>query len=147
MSTDIEKPDINKKINSDNYFSNCYIHLTKIKQIHFVFILIEILLNIFEELETFLGEFSRKEQTTQNDLNSLFGNLTSLYGRTNLTSVSSRTSQSYSSSYMSYLNQANIKIDFVSAITRSVDNLKGVYKFIIVIAFILLFDTLFYFKI
>ena len=66
MSTNVENSDVNEKINSDHYFSNCYFHLTKIKQIHFFFILIEILLNIFEELETFLRGFKMDNITKTN---------------------------------------------------------------------------------
>ncbi len=66
MSKNNEIPEINKKINSDNYLSNCYIHLIKIKQIHYIFILIEILLNIFQELETFLRGFNQADITKTN---------------------------------------------------------------------------------
>ena len=66
MSEDIEIPDINKKLNSNNYFSNCYIHLTKKKQIHFIFLLIEILLNIFQELEIILRGFYLSNTTNTN---------------------------------------------------------------------------------
>ena len=55
--SDFETPAISKKINSDNYLINCYKHLTKIKEIHFLFILIEILLNISYQLETLLRGF------------------------------------------------------------------------------------------
>ena len=51
-------PSIYKKINSDNYLINSYNHLTRSKVIHFFFILIEIIINILQELETFLGGFS-----------------------------------------------------------------------------------------
>ena len=81
MSIDIQTPDINKKINSDNYFSNCYIHLTKIKQIHFIFILIEILLNIFQELETILGGFNINNITNANTGLNLVSGLTSSFDR------------------------------------------------------------------
>ena len=50
-------PKIYKYINNDNYLSNCYKHLTKIKGIHFLFILIELLLNILQELEAFSRNF------------------------------------------------------------------------------------------
>ena len=54
MYSDTETSKTYKEINSDNYLSNCYNHLTKIKAIHFIFILIEILLNTFHELELFI---------------------------------------------------------------------------------------------
>ena len=57
MYIDSEAPKIYKEINSDNYLSNCYNHLTKIKGIHFFFILIEIILNIIQELETILRSY------------------------------------------------------------------------------------------
>ena len=47
----------NKNINSDNYLINCYIHLTRSKTIHFIGILIEILLIIFQELEAIINGF------------------------------------------------------------------------------------------
>ena len=46
-------PSIYKIINSDNYLVNSYKNLTKVKTIHFLFILIEIMINIFQELEIF----------------------------------------------------------------------------------------------
>ena len=49
---------IYKKITSDNYLINSYNHLTRSKVIHFFFILIEIIINILQELETFLGGFN-----------------------------------------------------------------------------------------
>ena len=52
-----EIPEISKKINSDNYLLNSYIHLTKINSVHFLFLLIEIIINIFQEIELFLNDF------------------------------------------------------------------------------------------
>ena len=49
--SDFEIPKISKALNSDNYLLNCYNNLIKIKGIHFLFILIEILLNIIYEIE------------------------------------------------------------------------------------------------
>ena len=54
---DIDIPEISEAINSDNYLLNCYNHLSRLKIFHFVFITIEVLLNIFYELETFLKDF------------------------------------------------------------------------------------------
>ena len=54
MYLENEVPNISKEINSNNYLLNCYKYLTKIKGIHFLLILIELLLNIFQELETYI---------------------------------------------------------------------------------------------
>ena len=51
---DNENQEISEKINSNNYLSNSYKILTRNKIIHFLFILIESMLNIFQELETFI---------------------------------------------------------------------------------------------
>ena len=61
--TNIHK--IYNKINSDNYLVNCYKHLTRIKLIHFIFILIEMLLNTLQELEIFLKNFNSQEIKVQ----------------------------------------------------------------------------------
>ena len=55
MSNSEENPHINQKIYSDNYLLNCYNHLIKKKEIHFLLIIIEILLNIFQEFEIFVN--------------------------------------------------------------------------------------------
>ena len=39
----------------DNYLINSYLSLIRIKTVHFLFILIEILLNIFQELDIFVN--------------------------------------------------------------------------------------------
>ena len=54
-------PSIYKKIDSDNYLTNSYNHLTRSKVIYFFFILIEIIINISQELETFLGGFNSEK--------------------------------------------------------------------------------------
>ena len=54
-------PNIYKLINYDNYLVNSYKHLTKVKSIHFLFILIEIMINIFQELEIFFKVFCSEE--------------------------------------------------------------------------------------
>ena len=102
MSSDTETPRIYKKINKDNYFSNCYIHLTKIKEIHFLFLLIEILLNIFEELESYLRGFE-----TEN------------------------------------ITKMNTGLNFISFITNNFDSIPTVIKLVTIIAFILIFDSLY----
>ena len=60
---DLIIPKIYKEINSDNYLINCYKHLIRSKVIHFFFILIEILLNIFQEIETFIKDFDTEKKT------------------------------------------------------------------------------------
>ena len=57
MSMELKIPQIYKEINSNNYLSNCYRHLIRYKGIHFIFILIEILLNIFQEIEVFINDY------------------------------------------------------------------------------------------
>ena len=57
---DIVVPKLYQKMNSDNYFVNCYKYLIRSKSIHFLFILIEMLLNIIQELETFIKGFNIK---------------------------------------------------------------------------------------
>ena len=51
---DIEKPKIYKKINSENYLVNCYKYLMRTKTILFILILIEMILNLIQQLETYL---------------------------------------------------------------------------------------------
>ena len=48
---------INKELTSNNYLSNGYRHLTRSKTLHFLFLLIEIFLNIFQELDSYLRDF------------------------------------------------------------------------------------------
>ena len=55
--SDSDIKNIYKKITSNNYLSNCYRQLTTSKIIHFIFILIEILLNLLHELDIFLRDF------------------------------------------------------------------------------------------
>ena len=49
------------KINSDNYLVNCYKYMAKSKAIHFLFIIIEIFMNIFQEIELDLKNASSEE--------------------------------------------------------------------------------------
>ena len=63
-----ESSNILKAVNSDNYLINCYLSLTKIKAIHFLFIFIEIMLNLIQELEIFHRGF-KPENTTKNNTN------------------------------------------------------------------------------
>ena len=44
-------PKFHFDINSDNYLVNCYKYIAKAKTIHFLFILIEIIMNVFQEIE------------------------------------------------------------------------------------------------
>ena len=62
----IEISKIDKNINSDNYLINCYENLIKIKVVHFLFILIEILLNALQELEVFIRGFNAENATKKN---------------------------------------------------------------------------------
>ena len=64
--SDIEISKIEKKINSDNYLINCYENLIRIKVVHFIFILIEILLNILQELEVFIRGFKEENISKKN---------------------------------------------------------------------------------
>ena len=56
-SIDSGLPQVYNEIKTDNYLSNCYNHLTKIKSIHFIFLLIETFLNILLELETLVRSY------------------------------------------------------------------------------------------
>ena len=49
------------EINSDNYLVNCYKSIAKTKAIHFLFILIEIFMNFFQEIELDLKNVSSDE--------------------------------------------------------------------------------------
>ena len=64
-------PKIYEKINSDNYLINSYEHLTRIKTVHFIFILIEMIINTIQELEIFLRDLSTKE--IKNNFNYISG--------------------------------------------------------------------------
>ena len=69
---------IYNKINPDNYLVNCYKHLTRIKLIHFIFILIEMLLNTLQELEIFLKNFNSQEIKVQINY---ISNITNLFNK------------------------------------------------------------------
>ena len=56
--SDSEIPDINKKIASNNYLSNCYKYLIREKIIHFLLIIIEILLNTIQELDIIFRDYN-----------------------------------------------------------------------------------------
>ena len=101
MYIDIETPKIYKEINTDNYLINCYNHLTKIKGIHFIFLLIEIFFNIILELETFIRGYKLK------------------------------------------IDNNNPKLNLVSIITIKFDRLHNIIKLIIIVLFILIFDSLY----
>ena len=64
--SDIEISKIDKNINSDNYLINCYENLIRIKVVHFLFLLIEILLNVLQELEVFIRGFVTENNTKKN---------------------------------------------------------------------------------
>ena len=50
---------IHQKITTNNYLSNCYRNLTRSKIIHFIFILIESILNILNILNIILNGYYR----------------------------------------------------------------------------------------
>ena len=77
--SNFETPKISKEINSDNYLLNCYLNLTKIKEIHFLFILIEILLNIFYELEIFIRGFQFQKISEQKNRLNIFLSMTNIF--------------------------------------------------------------------
>ena len=79
--SDLEISKIEKNINSDNYFINCYENLIRAKVVHFVFILIEILLNILQELEIFIRGFN-EENISKKDMGlNLVSILTNLFDK------------------------------------------------------------------
>ena len=55
--SDFKRSENFRLINHGNYLINSYISLTRIKSFHFLFILLEILLNIFQELDIFFKGF------------------------------------------------------------------------------------------
>ena len=57
-----------KSLKYDNYLINSYISLTRIKSIHFLFIFIEILLNIFQELDIYVRTL-KQENSSKSDFN------------------------------------------------------------------------------
>mgnify|MGYP003571295802 CR=1 FL=1 len=61
--SEFKRPAKHKLINYDNYLINSYICLTRIKTIHFLFIFIEILLNLFQELDIFVKGFKLVNKT------------------------------------------------------------------------------------
>ena len=69
MYLEDEQPKIYKEITSNNYLSNCYNHLTRIKIIHVLFLSIELLLNIIQELETFQRDYKLENISVNNNLN------------------------------------------------------------------------------
>ena len=77
----IETSKIDKNINSDNYLINCYENLIKIKAVHFLFILIEILLNILQELEVFIRGFTAENITKENTGLNFFSLLTNIFDK------------------------------------------------------------------
>ena len=102
--SNFEIPKISKEINSDNYLLNCYLNLTRIKEIHLLFVLIEILLNIFYELEIFMRGFQFQE-----------------------------------------IDEKKSGLNFVLSITNIFQKIPQLIKIIILIAFILFFDSLAFF--
>ena len=79
--SDVEISKFDKDIKSDNYFLNCYENLIKIKVIHFLFILIEILLNLLQELEVFIRGFGTENITKKNTGLNFILNLTNIFDK------------------------------------------------------------------
>ena len=79
--SDIEISIIEKNINSDNYLINCYENITRIKVVHFLFILIEILLNILQELEVFIRDFKAENITKKNTVINFVSLLTNIFNK------------------------------------------------------------------
>ena len=77
MSSEI--PRISNIINSNNYFLNSYRLLTRSKTIHFISILIEIMINIFQEVEIFYRGYNIENKiwgfNIVSALNNIFDNL------------------------------------------------------------------------
>ena len=110
---------ISKSINSDNYLINSYNNLTQLKAIHFIVLLIEILANIFFELEIVLKGFSNETTTT--------------------------TSSSRGSSSRRDHGRRNIHLNFISYITSSFNKMNIITRFIILICLIIFFDGIYIF--
>ena len=66
--SDSEIPDINKKIASNNYLSNCYKYLIREKIIHFLLIIIEILLNTIQELDIIFRDYNPINQKEKSSI-------------------------------------------------------------------------------
>jgi len=79
--SDIEIIKIDKKINSDNYFINCYKNLIRTKLAHFLFILIEILLNVLQELEVFIRGFKSENISKKNTGLNFISLLTNIFNK------------------------------------------------------------------
>ena len=73
----IEITKIEKNINSDNYFINCYKNLIRTK----LFILIEILLNVLQELEVFIRGFKSENITKKNTGLNFISLLTNIFNK------------------------------------------------------------------
>ena len=56
-----------RRIDSNNYLSNSYFHLTKLKAFHFLFLLIEFIIMTFYELETYLKGFNSENMSKNNN--------------------------------------------------------------------------------
>ena len=79
--SDIEIIKIDKKINSDNYFINCYKNFIRTKLAHFLFILIEILLNVLQELEVFIRGFKSENISKKNTGLNFISLLTNIFNK------------------------------------------------------------------
>ena len=77
--SDLEFHKISKDINSDNYLINCYNHLTRLKIIHFLMIIIELILNIVYELEILLRDFQFQNVNNKNLILNYISSISNIY--------------------------------------------------------------------
>ena len=97
--SDFYSPKFQMQINSDNYLVNCYKYMAKAKTIHFLFIIIEIFMNFFQEIELDLKN----------------------------------------------ANSDKIKLDlnYIRKITIAFDKISIIVKLIVIIIYILVFDSMY----
>ena len=103
--SDGEIPDIYIKVISNHYLSNCYKYLIRSKIIHFLLILMEILLNTFQEMDIIFRDFSPVNQSEKKSI-----------------------------------------LSFILSFTQLIDDrIPKKYKFLIMISFVIIFDSLYLF--
>ena len=71
------KNKFSQELNKDNYLSNCYNHLTRLKIFHFILLLFEMFLNLFYEIQTFLKGFQIQNDRNNNVNSGNFANISS----------------------------------------------------------------------
>ena len=74
------KNKFSQELNKDNYLSNCYNHLTRLKIFHFILLIYEMFLNLLYEVQTFAKGFQIQNVPNSNSNLGVgnFGNLSSL---------------------------------------------------------------------